>query len=187
MTRIGVMQPYVYPYKGYFELIKSVDKFVVYDDAQYIKGGWINRNMFPEPFTFRVKRHPFSALINECYFMDIEEDKKDFLKQTKLHAEKYLNPMKQEYSVAFNNAITLVTVCEWMGIHTPFYLSSEMRHGKFADGVIDIVKYLGGDTYVNLPGGKKLYNQEMFGDIKLEFIETVPGPSILVYLERMLL
>jgi hypothetical protein len=42
-----------------------------------------------------------------------------------------------------------------------------------------MVKYLGGDTYVNLPGGKKLYNQSMFGDIKLEFIETTPAPSIL--------
>ena len=42
--RLAVMQPYFFPYIGYFQLINAVDKFVFYDDVNYIKGGWINRN-----------------------------------------------------------------------------------------------------------------------------------------------
>ena len=42
--KVGIMQPYVFPYIGYFQLINAVDIFVFYDDVNYIKGGWINRN-----------------------------------------------------------------------------------------------------------------------------------------------
>jgi hypothetical protein len=42
--KIAIMQPYLFPYIGYFQLIKAVDAFVVYDDVNFIKGGWINRN-----------------------------------------------------------------------------------------------------------------------------------------------
>jgi len=184
MTRIGVMQPYLFPYRGYFDLIRSVDKFVIYDDAQYIKGGWVNRNLFPKPFTFRLEKHSAFTAINECYFKDIEKDKKDFLRKTQLPAGKYLEPMRQSYTLSYNIALTLVTVCEYMGIHTPFYFSSELRHKKSVEGVIDMVKALDGDVYVNLPGGKKLYTQNMFGKIKLEFIETKVEPSILCFMER---
>lgn len=41
---LGIMQPYFLPYLGYWQLLAAVDRFVVYDDVQYIKGGWINRN-----------------------------------------------------------------------------------------------------------------------------------------------
>lgn len=42
--KLGIMQPYFMPYIGYFQLMKAVDKYVVYDDVNYIKGGWGNRN-----------------------------------------------------------------------------------------------------------------------------------------------
>jgi hypothetical protein len=42
--KLAIMQPYLFPYLGYFQLIHAVDSFVVYDDVSYIKGGWINRN-----------------------------------------------------------------------------------------------------------------------------------------------
>lgn len=42
--KLGIMQPYFMPYIGYFQLMKAVDKYVVYDDVNYIKGGWANRN-----------------------------------------------------------------------------------------------------------------------------------------------
>ena len=42
--KLGIMQPYFFPYLGYWQLINAVDKFVIYDDVNYIKGGWINRN-----------------------------------------------------------------------------------------------------------------------------------------------
>ncbi len=172
--RIACNQPYILPYKGYFDLIASVDKFVVYDDAKYIKGGWINRNYFPELFTFRLEKHSDYAKINECYFKDIEEDKKKFKLKTK-----YLDLLQQNYNLSYNITLTLQAICKDLGINTSFYMASTIPHSKFVDGILDIVKALDGDVYVNLPGGRKLYTQEMFGNIKLEFIDTKPGLSIL--------
>jgi hypothetical protein len=42
--KLAIMQPYIFPYIGYFQLINTVDKFVVYDNIQFTKKGWINRN-----------------------------------------------------------------------------------------------------------------------------------------------
>ena len=176
--KIACMQPYLYPYFGYFQLIKSVDAFIIEDDLKYIKGGWVNRNNFPMPFTFQLAKHSDYARFNEIYFKDIEADKKRFIQVTGL-PDTYLRPMQQNFNLSYNISLTLQMICNKLGIKTPFYFSSNFQHGKFAQGVIDMVKELGGDTYVNLPGGKSLYTQEMFGDIKLEFIETTPGPSIL--------
>ena len=81
--------------------------------------------------------------------------------------------------MAYNNTLAIKIICEVLGIDTQIYLASTMKHGKGILGLINMVKQLGGDTYVNLPGGKALYNQDMFGDIKLEFLETQPSDSIL--------
>lgn len=178
--RIGCNQPYFFPYPGYFDLIKAVDKFIIYDDAKWMKQSWINRNYFPNLFTFRIKKHSDYAKINECYFLNLEEDKKNFKKKfPSLKVDKYFNAMHQELNVAENCSRSLRMVCDTLKINTPFYYSSDIPHEKFADGVVDMVTALGGDTYINLPGGKSLYTQEMFGNIKLEFIETTISPSIL--------
>lgn len=182
--RIGIHQPYIFPYKGYFDLIASVDKFVFGDDYQYIKGGYINRNFFPELFTFRLKKHSNYDKIKDIYFKDIEKDKKKFNQKFKLNTERYFNLLTQEDSISTNIARVTRKICDDMGIKTPFYFTSDIPHRKFSDGIVDIVKSLGGDVYVNAPGGRKLYNQEMFGDIKLEFIDTVPASSILCELCR---
>ena len=42
--KLGIMQPYFFPYIGYWQLMNAVDKYVIYDDVNFIKGGWINRN-----------------------------------------------------------------------------------------------------------------------------------------------
>ena len=42
--KIGIMQPYFFPYIGYWQLLNLVDEYVIYDDVNYIKRGWINRN-----------------------------------------------------------------------------------------------------------------------------------------------
>lgn len=177
--KIGINQPYLFAYRGYFDLIASVDKFVIYDDAKYIKGGWVNKNNFPDPFTFRLKKHSDYAKINECYFLNIEEDKKVFKRKFPKINPKYIDILRQDLDISANIYNTLCLICEDLGIKIPIYFSSDFKHGRFVDGILDIVKALDGDTYINLPGGKSLYTKEMFGDIKLKFIETKPGPSIL--------
>ena len=73
--RIGIMQPYLFPYIGYFQLVAAVDKFVFYDDVNYIKRGWINRNRIlincnPAYFTVQLKETGQNKLINEIHFLD---------------------------------------------------------------------------------------------------------------------
>ena len=55
--KLAIMQPYLFPYIGYFQLLDAADRFVVYDDVQFIKGGWINRNRLlvnGQPWLFTV-------------------------------------------------------------------------------------------------------------------------------------
>ena len=144
-----------------------------------MKNSFINRNYFPDLFTFRLKKHSDYAKINECFFFDIEEDKKKFRRKFGILKSKYLNLLSQHYNIGYNIFRTIKAICNDLEIKTEFYFASDIPHRKFVGGILDIVKALSGDTYVNLPGGKKLYTQEQFGDIKLEFIETKPGPSIL--------
>jgi hypothetical protein len=143
-----------------------------------MKATWINRNNFPDPFTFRLKKHSDYAKINECYFYDIEADKKEFKNRFKV-GHKYLDLLNQKDNIAKNIERTTREICKDLWIETPIYRSSDIPHRKWVGGILDMVRYLGGDTYVNAPGGRSLYSQDMFEDIKLEFIDTVVGPSIL--------
>ena len=68
--KLAIMQPYLFPYIGYFQLINSVDKFVIYDDVEYSKGGWINRNRLyldnkATFFTVPIKRSSDFCLIKD--------------------------------------------------------------------------------------------------------------------------
>ena len=77
--KIGIVQPYFLPYIGYFALINVVDKFVYFDDVQYIKRGWVNRNRIKvvdkwHYITLPVKKTPFSANINEVYIVEDEKE-----------------------------------------------------------------------------------------------------------------
>ena len=79
--KLAVMQPYLFPYIGYFQLINKVDVFVVYDNVKYVKGGWINRNKLR---TSSVKAEYFTLPLEKAsHHLDIVErkiHKKEFIK-----------------------------------------------------------------------------------------------------------
>ena len=69
-NRVAIMQPYVFPYVGYMNLVQASDKFVFYDDVHFIKKGWINRNrimLMGEPYRFSIplKRQSQNSLIKD--------------------------------------------------------------------------------------------------------------------------
>lgn len=69
--KVGIMQPYFFPYLGYFQLIHAVDKFVVYDDVNFIKRGWVNRNNFlvdgkAKMLTVPLVKASQNKKINQC-------------------------------------------------------------------------------------------------------------------------
>lgn len=188
------MQPYFFPYIGYFQLINSVDKFVIFDDVQYINRGWINRNNIlvsgmGNVITIPIKKHSLNSNINKCILGDAaEETCKKILETIKRNYKKaqYFEkvfPMLEEVitinkkiDVSTYNYNSLKVICNYLKIDTEFLLSSEIEKDEklvATDKIIDIVKILNGKVYINPIGGINLYSQERFRNenIKLRFIE----------------
>ena len=72
--KLSIMQPYFLPYLGYWQLIASADTFVIYDDVNFIKGGWINRNRYlyqgqPKYFNVTMSGASPNKKINEVGLM----------------------------------------------------------------------------------------------------------------------
>lgn len=187
------MQPYLFPYLGYFQLIAAVDKFVVHDDVQYIKGRWINRNRIlinnkPYLFTFSIKKDPFFLKINQRTFApSFPMESKKFLKLLYQAYHKAIR-FKQTYalledimSYSDNNISKFVTnslqkISRYLDIDTPFILSSEIEKNdklKGQDRVININSVMQSTHYINPIGGTELYSKDEFKKkhIKLNFIK----------------
>ena len=188
------MQPYLFPYIGYFQLIHAVDQFVIHDDVQHIKGGWITRNRILvngqwHYITLPVKKDAHYLDINERYFTEhFEKNKKRILRQiegTYRKAPHYKNIFElvehiftySEENVSPFLIHQLSQICAYIGIRKKFHISSELKKNDALKGqarVIEINRILEADHYVNLMGGRSLYTKEAFArrSIKLSFLKT---------------
>lgn len=194
--KLAIMQPYLFPYLGYFQLINAVDKFVICDDVQYIKGGWINRNNLlinkkKYLFSFSVRNDSQFKSINERYYCSdlfVKEIAKFY--NTLINSYKrasyfdevfYLINKIFEYNdlnVGNFNSNALKCVCNYIGIDTEFIRSSEIQKNnclKREFKVLEINKILRSTEYINAIGGTNLYCKEIFknNNIKLNFIKTI--------------
>ncbi len=86
--KLALMQPYLFPYLGYFDLINCSDKFIVFDTVQYMKGGWINRNRILHPkeswkyFSFPIKKQALNTKIKDTLISgEVDNFKNIFLRQ----------------------------------------------------------------------------------------------------------
>lgn len=192
------MQPYIFPYIGYFQLIKSVDKFVFYDDVNYIKQGWINRNKIlvsEKDFLFTI---PLNKANSFCQIKDTKINDK-FFESWKI---KFLQTITQSYKKApyyssvfdlisniFNkphHSISDISICSiktisnYLRISTIFELSSEKyantKGMEKADRLIAICNKNDCNHYINPIGGMDLYKKADFikQGIQLDFIHTLP-------------
>ncbi|MBF9253844.1 WbqC family protein [Pontibacter sp. 172403-2] len=194
--KVAIMQPYVFPYIGYFQLIDAVDLFVIYDDVQYIKKGWINRNRIllngkEHLFTIPCIKASQSKLINEigvdwsskdisgfCKTIEAAYRKAPFFEEinTLLHA--VLN--KRPESIADLATAGITSICDYLNIKTELKRSSQCDFQnvdlKKGDRLIDIVKKTGGSDYINAIGGRELYTKEDFAQqgINLNFLKSLP-------------
>lgn len=192
--KIGIMQPYLFPYIGYFQLINCVDKFVVHDDVQFIKGGWINRNRIlmgsrDYMFTFSIKSASAYDKINQREFSNsVEGDKKKFLRNIE-YAYSKAPFYKEVFEVVessinskignVSNAIiqSITYICKYLEINTEFIISSNINKDESLKGeqrVINICKKLNATQYINPIGGIELYSKEEFNKhgIVLNFLKT---------------
>ncbi|AZK60962.1 WbqC family protein [Pectobacterium versatile] len=190
--KIGVMQPYFFPYLGYWQLINSVDIFIVYDDVTYIKGGWINRNQFlmnHEKKLFSISLNGSSSykLINE---IEIKDDFVKFLKMIKTNYSKapfFKNTLSliedivsyENKNLAYFLQNSIVSILKYLAIDKPVILSSNIDNDKSLSGqskILDICNTLNADTYINSIGGQNLYSRDDFQkeNKSLFFIEPCP-------------
>lgn len=188
--KLAIMQPYFLPYISYFQLIKAVDKYVIYDDVNFIKGGWINRN--------RILLNGSAFMIN-VPMIGSSPNKKINEIQVGTNKEKLLLTIKQAYhkspffidvfplindiikfdsnNLALYISNSIVKIAEYLKIKTEFVLSSQIIKDndlKGQDKVITICKILGATYYYNAIGGQELYNKSDFAfeNVKLNFIRT---------------
>jgi WbqC-like protein family len=194
--KIAIIQPYLFPYIGYFQLMKAVDTFVVFDDVQFIRRGWINRNRLLNAgndylFTLNVLKAPQETLINEMRWADSHlADKKKLLEQIQhfygkapFFKETYailleiLSNPAQSMSPFIVNSLSLVA--NYLGIKTPIVLASDLTHDKTLKGqerIIDLAKFYRADHYINPIGGMELYQQSDFktAGLELSFVRSKP-------------
>ena len=190
--KVGIRQPYFFPYIGYFQLIAAVDVFVLYDNVEYTKKGWINRNRMLRD----GKDAMFSLPLKKASdFLSISQRELS----TEFRRRKLLNQFAEAYkkapyfanvyplleqAVAFEDANlfryvrhSLIVLCSYLGIDTEIKTASDINIDhklKSQDKVLAMCGALKAHTYVNAIGGLELYGSEDFQakNLALKFIRA---------------
>lgn len=192
--KIAIMQPYFFPYIGYFQLINSVDEFIIYDNIEYTKKGWINRNRIlcdgrDKLITLPVKKgSDYLNVVDRELSESWEKDKNSIFKviNSSYNKSPYFNSVFELISLCLNskeknlfNFIydSLVLVNKYLGIKTPIIISStlDIDHSlKSQNKVLSICKNRNANVYINSIGGTHLYNKDEFSKngICLNFIKS---------------
>ena len=192
--KLGIMQPYFLPYIGYFQLLNAVDKYVIYDNIQYTKKGWINRNRILQNGKENLITIPVEKGSD---FLDI----KDRCVSTNFDKKKLLNQIREAYRKAplFETVMPLIEdivnfdennlaayifysidrIRIYLNIDTELIISSSIDTDHSLKGqekVIALCKALNAENYYNAIGGESLYNKNDFAkeNINLNFISSDP-------------
>jgi hypothetical protein len=190
--KVAIMQPYLLPYIGYFQLVGAVDVFVVYDNIKYTKKGWINRNRLLENGTDALFSLPLRSGSDA---LDVRE--------RELSADFRPDQLLARFAGAYRRAPyfadtlpllesvlqhpgrnlfgflhhALLATCRHLGLATEIRVSSSIpiHHGLRAqDKVLALCEALGASSYLNPIGGVELYAKEAFGarGVELQFLRA---------------
>ncbi len=196
MTITAVMQPYLFPYLGYWQLARAVDVFVLLDDVNFIKKGWINRNNIlidgrAHLFTLPLVGASQNRLINEIQISSDFRERQKLLK-TIIQAYAKAPHFDEVYSMVEmvlnypENDLTrflhhqFLIMFEYLGLPTKLLRSSEMEKDnglRAQERIIDICRRLGTRAYINAAGGRELYEKDRFQaeNMELKFIKMRPA------------
>jgi len=195
MKTIAIMQPYFFPYIGYWQLIHASDRFVILDDVSYIKGGWVNRNRLlingqpryvtvPLQHASQHKKICDIMLLSSNYWRDKLVKTVENTYHRAPHFDEVFPVIEQLIRHPLENladylAYQLQTMSRFLGITAEFVVTSRIYgNDKMAaqERVLDICKREGATTYINPQGGQKLYHADAFNSagIDLRFIFMRP-------------
>ncbi len=194
---VAIMQPYFFPYLGYFQMVQAVDDFVFYDDVMFIKKGWINRNRILMQgneflFTIPLEKQSQNKTIRESNVAWGPEFPGKFIVQLESAYKKapqfdQVMPLirellgQQPESMAELAGKSIELVWQYLGLKKRFHYSSQLKDNQ-ADGraerLIHLTKNLGATQYVNALNGQSLYEKGFFAaqGIDLTFIKPALTP-----------
>jgi len=192
--KLAIMQPYFFPYIGYWQLIHAVDRFVIYDDVNYIIRGWVNRNRIlinGEPSYITLPLQQASQNRRIC---DI------FLQPSSIWRDKLVKMVENTYRKAlyFSEVFPVIervvryktdnlsdylahqlqTLAAFMDIKTQFIVTSRCYGNNDFSGqkrILDICKREGASTYINPQGGQALYDRDTFAQNGLDLKFLIPS------------
>jgi hypothetical protein len=192
--KLGVMQPYFFPYIGYFQLINAVDEFVVYDAIEYTKKGWINRNRIlvngnDAYISLPLRNAPDSLFVNARQLADTwPAERKKMLNRIGAAYRtapefRVIYPLIEAWLQVPERILfvflhgLLVNLVEYLKIDTRIRISSHIDFDNelmSEDKVLAIAKARGADEYVNPIGGQGLYSRKRFQEngIRLSFLQS---------------
>jgi hypothetical protein len=195
--KLAIMQPYFFPYIGYWQLIHAVDCFMLFDDCQYMRHGWVNRNRILKPgggwqyIMVPLKKHDMTVLIKN---VQAHPDKKwkelivgqlVHYKKKARYFEKTNEMVKEilfsnnEQSIATINFVIIKKLCAYLDIEKKIIISSEKNFdysdvGNAGEWALRISEQMGVDEYINPVSGVGLFDPDKFAsvNIKLSFLKS---------------
>ena len=186
--RVGIMQPYFFPYIGYFQLIHAVDTYVNLDHVSFMKRSYMTRNILKNNTSVNINVYNGSqnrscndVLVNfENKYLDKFNKTLQILYSKSPYYSEIINKIitpefiDKEISISQFNIGIIKRICLYLNIQTKIINTSErMTLLKKGDGLKEITNKLEGNVYINAIGGQSLYNKEDFknDNIQLSFIE----------------
>lgn len=193
---LAAMQPYLFPYISYFQLIQAADVFSFHDDVNYIKGGWINRNRIIRDgeskwLTVPLIKSSQNKLINEIAFDPRHKDYQKLIRTIE-HAYRQAPYFSQVYplletilgtptqNIAMLAQKSVTEICAYLEIKSNFKTSSvdfsESQGLEKSERLIEMCKKVGANHYINAINGVSLYDKKYFeqNGVKLNFLQTQP-------------
>ena len=188
--KVAIMQPYFYPYMGYYQLISECDVFVFLDDVNFIKKGFIHKNFIningeKSQINLRLVKASQNKKINE---LKISDSRSDFLNKVEEGYKKSTywldvctiikkHELENDESLSEFLIATNCHLISCLNLKADILRASDIELQfsglRGEDRILEIVRTIGGTSYLNLPGGKSLYSDDNFkkSNIELNFLE----------------
>lgn len=200
--KIAIMQPYLFPYIGYFQLISNTDKWVFFDVVQYNKKSWMNRNRILHPtkmggyqyINVPIRSHKKGTLIRDVVINTEMNWKQDILGKLTLYrrmrAEYYDDTFDLLTSIFDCNSTTFLDlsvlsikkICEHIGIDFNYEIASNIKFDRNiikgpGDWALSITKELGGSVYINPAGGFNIFDEDKYKKNGVDLLFLKPNLS----------
>jgi hypothetical protein len=198
--KIGIMQPYFFPYIGYFQLIAATDYYIFFDTPQYKIRSWMNRNRIiniTKGFTYitvPIVKAPRTTRFKDIKIDNSQEWRKRIMSQLDVYKKRapHFDAVKNLVELILNDSgdclselciNSVIICCDYLGISLKYDVFSKMDIDvsslwKSDEWSLNITKALGYDSYVNAFGGMSFYDKDKYktAGIELQFIQSIIEP-----------